>query len=312
MEWLIVVAAIAIGVPAAFWLAQDRLIFFPQSVGGTSHLPPHAAPFTVTASDGTQLRGWFVAGLAAPAPTVIYFGGNAEEVSFTLADPRWPRDWSIVALNYRGYGASEGTPGEREFTSDALSIYDAVAARDGIDRKRIVVFGRSLGTALAAHVAGERSVAGVVLVSPYDSLVAVGKHHYPWLPVSLLLRAPFRCDQRRRPQRDAVARNRRRFGLDHFDRTIPRTIRRVGRTQELASCAAQRSHYSRRHRGLLVRRHGLSGAILTDSPPARLATNRERPLPAGSNCPHYPIGASSRQPNSRAKSIETRACTAPC
>ena len=191
MEWLIVVAAIAIGVPAAFWLAQDRLIFFPQPVGDTSHLPAHAAPFTVTAGDGTQLRGWFVAGLAAPAPTVIYFGGNAEEVSFTLADPRWPRDWSIVALNYRGYGTSEGKPGERELTSDALSIYDAVAAREGIDRQRIVVFGRSLGTALAAHVAGERPVAGVVLVSPYDSLVAIGKHHYPWLPVSLLLRHRF-------------------------------------------------------------------------------------------------------------------------
>ena len=191
MEWLIVVAAIAIGIPAAFWFAQDRLIFFPQPVGATSHLPAHAVPFTVTAADGTRLRGWLVAGNAVPAPTVIYFGGNAEEVSFTLADGRWPHDWSIVALNYRGYGASEGSPGERELSGDALAIYDAVAARDGIDRRRIVVFGRSLGTALAAHVAAERPVAGVVLVSPYDSLVAIGKHHYPWLPVSLLLRHRF-------------------------------------------------------------------------------------------------------------------------
>ena len=191
MEWLIVVAAIAIGVPAAFWFAQDHLIFFPQPIAATSHLPAHATPLTVTAADGTHLRGWLVAGSAAPAPTVIYVGGNAEEVSFTLADPRWPRDWSIVALNYRGYGASEGTPGERELSTDALSIYDAVAARDGIDRQRIVVFGRSLGTALAVHVAAERPVAGVVLVSPYDSLAAIGNHHYPWLPVSLLLRHRF-------------------------------------------------------------------------------------------------------------------------
>jgi hypothetical protein len=191
MEWLIVVAAIAIGIPAAAWLAQDSLIFFPQPMGSTAHLPGHAAPITVDAADGTRLRGWIVTGTANPAPTVIYFGGNAEEVSWTLADPHWPREWSIVALNYRGYGNSDGKPGERELTADALTIYDAVAARSAVDRARIVAFGRSLGTALAAHVAAERPVAGVVLVSPFDSLAAIGSHHYPWLPVSLLLRHRF-------------------------------------------------------------------------------------------------------------------------
>ena len=194
MEWLIAVLAIAIGVPAAAWLMQDSLIFFPQPASSTAHLPAHAAPFTVTAADGTRLHGWVAQGSTAPAPTVIYFGGNAEEVSHTLADPHWPREWSIVALNYRGYGTSEGKPGERDLTADALAIYDAVAARDGIDGKRIVVFGRSLGTALAAHVAAERPVAGVILVSPYDSLAAIGSHHYPWLPVSLLLKHRFEAE----------------------------------------------------------------------------------------------------------------------
>ena len=61
----------------------------------------------------------------------------------------------------------------------------------GCGPARIVVFGRSLGTAVATHVASERSVAGAILVSPYDSLAAVGQHHYPWLPVSLLLRHRF-------------------------------------------------------------------------------------------------------------------------
>jgi pimeloyl-ACP methyl ester carboxylesterase len=191
MEWLILVAAIAIGVPAVAWLAQDGLIFFPQPVASTAHLPAHASPLTVTAADGTRLHGWIAAGSATPAPTILYFGGNAEEVSHTLADPRWPREWSIVAINYRGYGTSEGSPGERALASDALAIYDAVAGREDVDGNRIVVFGRSLGTALAAHVAAERPVAGVVLVSPYDSLAAIGHHHYPWLPVSLLLRHRF-------------------------------------------------------------------------------------------------------------------------
>ncbi len=126
MEWLLVVAAIVIGVPAAAWLAQDSLIFFPQPVPSTAHLPAHAVSYTVAAADGTRLHGWIAQGSAVPAPTVIYFGGNAEEVSHTLADPRWPRHWTIVALNYRGYGTSDGKPGEQELVADALSIHDAV------------------------------------------------------------------------------------------------------------------------------------------------------------------------------------------
>ena len=120
MEWLILIAVIGLGVPAWAWFTQERMIFFPQPVASTTHLPARASPLEVAATDGTHLRGWIVKGTPAPAPTVIYFGGNAEEVSWTLADARWPREWTIVGLNYRGYGASEGAPGERELTADAL------------------------------------------------------------------------------------------------------------------------------------------------------------------------------------------------
>lgn len=191
MEWLLLVAAIAVGVPTAAWLAQDRLVFFPQPVVSTSHLPADTLPLEVVSADGVRVRGWIVPAPANPAPAVVYFGGNAEEVSWTLADPRWPRGWSRVGVNYRGYGASEGKPGERALQDDALAIYDAVAGRMEIDRTRMVVFGRSLGTALAAHVAAERPLAGVILASPFDSLAAIGRKHYPWLPVSLLLRHRF-------------------------------------------------------------------------------------------------------------------------
>ena len=188
---LVVVAVIVLGVPAAMWVAQDHLIFFPQPVASTAHLPARTLPLTVTAADGTSLAGWVVPGDAMPAPTVIFFGGNAEEVSWMMADGRWPPAWTRVALNYRGYGTSEGKPAAKELLADGLAIFDAVAARQGIDRGRIVVFGRSLGTAVATHVAAERPVAGTILVSPYDTLAAVARTHYPFLPVSLLLRHRF-------------------------------------------------------------------------------------------------------------------------
>ena len=145
-----------------------------------------------------------VAGAGIAAPTVIYFGGNAEEVSWTLAERRWPRDVTLVAVNYRGYGRSGGAPGEPELKADALAIHDAVAARTDVDPRRIVVFGRSLGTAVAVHVAAARPVAGVVLASPFASLVAIGKvHGYPWLPVGFAAAPPLR---RRRPTPAAASR----------------------------------------------------------------------------------------------------------
>ncbi len=188
---LLVVAAVVIGIAAAAWWVQDRLIFFPQPVVSTSHLPAAAVALEVAATDGTRLRGWMLAATASPAPTLIYFGGNAEEVSWTLADARWPRDWTRVGFNYRGYGASEGVPGEAALVADAQTIFDEVARRPDVDPQRIVVFGRSLGTGVAVSLASVRPVAGVVLVSPYDSLAAVGRSHYPFLPVSLLLRHRF-------------------------------------------------------------------------------------------------------------------------
>ena len=191
MEWIVVLAALLLGVPAAAWFAQERLIFYPQPVVATAGLPAEAKPLEIVATDGTRLRGWMRGTDTVPAPVVLYFGGNAEEVSGTLADPRWPRDWAIVAVNYRGYGTSEGAPGESALVADALVIHDTIAARPEVDPRRIVAFGRSLGTGVAVKLAAARPLAGLILVSPFDSLVELGRTHYPWLPVSLLLRHRF-------------------------------------------------------------------------------------------------------------------------
>ena len=247
MEWLIAVIAIAVGVPAAAWLMQDSLIFFPQPASSTAHLPAHARRSRSRRRTVPALHGWIAQGSAVPSPTVIYFGGNAEEVSHTLADPHWPREWSIVAVNYRGYGTSEGKPGERDLTSDALTIYDAVAARDGVDGKRIVVFGRSLGTALAAHVAAERPVAGVILVSPYDS---PGRHRQPSLPVAsgfAAAEAPFRGAGRCASLPRADAHDRGELRLDHSRSALTRAVRRVGGTEALASRAGFRPQLAGGH-----------------------------------------------------------------
>ncbi len=191
MEWLVAIAAIVIGLPAAAWFGQEKLIFFPQPGAGRSHLPAGTADLEVIARDGARLAGFLVPGGTQPAPALLYFGGNAEEISWSLADRRWPRGWTVAGVNYRGYGTSAGRPGERELRDDGLAVYDVLAARPDVDAHRIVVVGRSLGTGVAVHVAAARNVAGAILISPFDSLVAVGRMHYPWLPVDWLLRHRF-------------------------------------------------------------------------------------------------------------------------
>ncbi len=193
--WIVLGAVIVLGVPGAMYLLQDSLLFLPQPYVGA---PPAARAgravedLAYEAPDGVRLRGWLVhrAAPAGRAPLVVYYGGNAEEVSWQATEP-WPPDWTLALVNYRGYGASEGKPSERDFYADALAVIDALALRPDVDPERIVLVGRSLGTGVATHVAAHRPVAGVVLISPYDSMIEVGRRHYPWLPVGLLLRHPF-------------------------------------------------------------------------------------------------------------------------
>ena len=191
LEGLIVALVVLAAVPAAAWLGQERLIFFPQPLAGEPRMPAGTRDLALVAGDGTRLAGHFVPGPAQRSPVLLCFGGNAEEISGTLADPRWPVGYARAGVNYRGYGASEGRPGEAALMADAALVYDAVAARSDVDPGRIVVVGRSLGSAVAARLAADRPVAAAILISPYDSLVEVGRGHYPWLPVSWLLRHRF-------------------------------------------------------------------------------------------------------------------------
>ena len=197
MTLLVTVLAGYAALCGVLYLLQERLIFLPRPLheGARNALREHPAvtEIEMRAEDGTRLHGWLRrgAGEADRPGLVIYFGGNAEEVSGQVLDADAPAPWSFAALNYRGYGRSEGRPGEAALVADALLAYDRLAAREDVDPDRIVVFGRSLGGGVAVQLAAARPVRGVVLVSPFDSLKSVGRTHYPFVPVSLLLAHPF-------------------------------------------------------------------------------------------------------------------------
>jgi pimeloyl-ACP methyl ester carboxylesterase len=182
-----------------FYFMQERLIFFRQGITqqereGVRRAFPRAEEVTLATEEGVTLHGWFLrAEGETPAPLLLYFGGNAEEVSTFLpeAEEYAQIGYSVVLMNYRGYGLSGGRPGERALTGDARLIYDAFTVKDGVDPGRVVVMGRSLGTGVAVSLASVRPVAGLVLVSPYDSLASVARDFYSWVPVNLVLRHRF-------------------------------------------------------------------------------------------------------------------------
>jgi pimeloyl-ACP methyl ester carboxylesterase len=186
-----IVLAVAIGVPLFAWLFQERMIFFPRPVDSRPTPRPDIEDVTLAAASGVKLRGWLVRGAGTPAPLVIYFGGNAEEISWLTEVAEQFSGWSLLLVNFRGYGESEGKPGETELFEDALVIHDYAKQRPDVDPRGIVAMGRSLGSGVAVHLAAHRPLRGVILVSPYDSIVEVAKRHYPFLPVSLMLRHRF-------------------------------------------------------------------------------------------------------------------------
>ena len=189
--------AIYVGLCAVLYLLQEQLIFLsPPLADSNRHavrLLPGTTEIRITAHDGTELHGWLrhTAQEALPRGLIIYFGGNAEEVSGQMHDAPMLAPWSFAAVNYRGFGLSEGRPGEDVLTTDALAIHDWLVKRADIDPDRIVVFGRSLGGGVAVQLAASRPVRAVVLVSPFDSLRSIATKQYPIFPVSLLLKHPF-------------------------------------------------------------------------------------------------------------------------
>lgn len=169
-------------------------MFYPRAAEPHPVPPPgwRIEKVSLASPDGTRLVGVLVLPPVDRPALVIYFGGNAEEVtSFAPAAAEVYGQRAVLLVNYRGYGESEGRPSEAALTSDGATIFDWAARRAEIDPSRVALHGRSLGSGVAVQVAAARPAKCVVLTSPFDSALEVAKAMYPWLPVAWLLRHPF-------------------------------------------------------------------------------------------------------------------------
>jgi fermentation-respiration switch protein FrsA (DUF1100 family) len=176
---------------------ESRLIFFPNYPGrldGEWHPRGlNVEDVWITASDGVKLHAWWIPGDKARF-TFLAFHGNASNIANRAPVYEFLRSThaNVFALEYRGYGHSEGKPSETGIYRDAEAAYKYLVNTKGIDPKAIISFGQSLGTAVATHLAAHRQVAGVVLEAPFPSASRVAHKVFWFLPgVKLLVHGQF-------------------------------------------------------------------------------------------------------------------------
>ncbi|MEE2002872.1 alpha/beta hydrolase [Alkalimonas sp. MEB108] len=159
------------------YLMQRQLIYFPVPAAFPPEQPLVLQQGKVQVLVSQQPR--------ASDKALLYFGGNAEDVSVSLAEfGAVFSKHAIYLMHYRGYGGSEGRPSEQALVSDALALFDAVAT----EHSDIVVIGRSLGSGVAVQLAAQRPVQQLVLITPFDSLAKLAQQQFPVVPVHWLLK----------------------------------------------------------------------------------------------------------------------------
>ena len=193
LKLLLIVAGGYLLMVAFVYLTQASMLYLPNMPGRELLATPEAVgldyeDLTLEASDGVRVHGWFVPG---ESPRVLlYFHGNAGNISHRLHTIQQFHDLglSVLIIDYRGYGRSDGKPTEKGLHRDAEAAWRYLTDDRGVAPEDIIVFGRSLGGAVASWLAAHEKPAALIVDSSFTSVPDIGQDAYPWLPVRLLSR----------------------------------------------------------------------------------------------------------------------------
>ena len=177
----------------ALYFGQRSLLYLPDRT--RPRLGPLAEvgfrEITLTTADGLSLLSWYRPPREG-APVVAYFHGNGGNLDHRLNRMmRFAQEGlGVLLLEYRGYGGNPGAPSEAGLYADAAAALNFLS-QEGIPASRLVIYGESLGSGVAVHVAAGREIAALILEAPFTRLADPAAYHYPFVPVSLLLRDRF-------------------------------------------------------------------------------------------------------------------------
>ena len=191
---LLILLVIYGAIVAYVYSIQRNLLYFPSH----TYVAPREAladpalrEFPVTAADGIALKGWYAPATTKPL-TLVYFHGNGDDLESAapIAAFYIRAGYGVLIAEYRGYSGLPGSPTEAGLYADARAYVNGLIA-SGVRERDIVLFGRSLGTGVAAQMATEFHPGGLILLSPYRSIPEVAKSHFWFLPVDLLMKDRF-------------------------------------------------------------------------------------------------------------------------
>lgn len=185
------------GLLALLYFTQRAMQYFPERLRTAPAMAglPEAQEIELDTPDGERVIAWHVPP-RGDQPVILYFHGNGGSLRNRVDRFRaLIEDGSgLVALSYRGYGGSTGSPSEAGLIADALAAYAFTSARYGAER--IVLWGESLGSGVAVALAAQMPVGYLILQSPFTSAADVGAQTYWFVPVRLLMKDQFRSDLR--------------------------------------------------------------------------------------------------------------------
>lgn len=176
---------------AFVYLRQAKMLYFPsreiEATPADTGLAFEEIPLRT--SDGLNISAWYI-----PSPQargfLIFCHGNAGNISHRLDSIRIFHDLrlDVLIFDYRGYGRSEGEPTEKGTYLDAEAAYDYLVKTKGVSPSRIIIFGRSLGSAVAAELALKRRAGALIIESGFSSVTDLGRKFFPHMPVKLISR----------------------------------------------------------------------------------------------------------------------------
>ncbi len=186
IDYLIIAFLVYLGALAYLYFNQRNMIYFPDTTRPTS--VPGVQDSIVKTKDGLTLWGWFLPPQGSK-PIVVLFHGNAGNYSHRIwkAATMHEQGYGVVLAEYRGYGGNPGKPDKEGLFNDGRAWMEFAAAQN----RPVVIYGESIGTAVAVAMAAEYQPAGLILESPFSALADVAQSKYRIVPVSLLLKDKF-------------------------------------------------------------------------------------------------------------------------
>ncbi|MGH1404369.1 MAG: alpha/beta hydrolase [Alphaproteobacteria bacterium] len=185
---VLIIVGVYLFITAYIYSMQRDFIYFPDVV--TPSLPDDAEKIMVKTRDGLNLYGWYLSAHSEVRAVIVLYHGNAGNLEDRLFKAReFTREgYSVLLVEYRGYGGNPGQPDEAGLYMDGRAYLDFVQHDKGYALSDVIIYGESLGSGIATQMATEYEAKALILEVPFDSLISMASQRYFFLPVRLLLK----------------------------------------------------------------------------------------------------------------------------